>query len=193
MKRVIVGSVVGAIVYFFWGAFSWMVLPWHNATMKSLPQEEQTMIELKSDVPESGAYYFPAMPHGNYTDEQLKVAEDAFMERHKKGPIGMLFYCKEGMDPMSSSSYVRALGFNFIAALIISLLLSKTSLNCYRCRVAFVAGMGLFGGVVSYLSLWNWMHFPLDYCAVMTADLLAGWLVAGLVIAAIVKPKTVVS
>ena len=31
------GALVGAVVYFVWGFVSWMVLPWHNDTVRALP------------------------------------------------------------------------------------------------------------------------------------------------------------
>jgi hypothetical protein len=37
---------------------------------------------------------------------------------------------------------------------------------------------------------WIWMHFPADYVFTVVADLTIGWTLAGLAIAAMVKPAS---
>ena len=46
MKKVVIAGLLGGLVYFIFGALSWMVLPWHNATVKTLAREESQKLEL---------------------------------------------------------------------------------------------------------------------------------------------------
>jgi hypothetical protein len=63
--------------------------------------------------------------------------------------------------------------------------------NSYWCRVGFVAGLGVFVAIMGHLSYWNWMHFPLGYTLAFMVDVTVGWTLAGLAIAALVRPQGV--
>ncbi|MEM7313055.1 MAG: DUF2760 domain-containing protein [Planctomycetota bacterium] len=45
--------------------------------------------------------------------------------------------------------------------------------------------------IIGHVSYWNWMPFPLDYTLAFVADVVIGWFLAGLAIAALVKPTAV--
>jgi len=49
--------------------------------------------------------------------------------------------------------------------------------------------LGIFVSIVAHLTYWNWMGFPLDYTIAMMVDVIVGWILAGLGIAAVVKEK----
>jgi hypothetical protein len=55
-------------------------------------------------------------------------------------------------------------------------------------RVLLVALMGLFGFVSISISYWNWYGFPTDFTVAEAITEVVGWLLAGLVMAAIVRP-----
>ena len=81
---------------------------------------------------------------------------------------------------------------DLLAALLAACLLSSIG-PCgrnYWCRVGFVTGLGIFVALVGHLSYWNWMHFPLGYTVAFMIDVTVGWLLAGLAIAAIIRPPT---
>ena len=52
----------------------------------------------------------------------------------------------------------------------------------------FVAGLGLFAWMVISVPYWNWYEFPLAFTLAEAIDSDVGWLLAGFVIAAIVRP-----
>ena len=41
MKNVIIPGVVAGFALFIWAAVSWMVIPWHNATINSMPNGDE--------------------------------------------------------------------------------------------------------------------------------------------------------
>lgn len=183
MARVIVGAILGTVVLYVWGMVSWMVLPWHNATMQPVPDEKNLVAQIEHKMPGAGLYYFPDWP-----EDQSEQAMAAFNRRHERGPVG--FIIKAAGGPVMAPS-VMATGalIDLIAAMIAAWLLwlARGSLPTYAHRVGFLLLMGLFVGVVADATYWNWMHFPADYSVVMIADRGVAFLLAGLVIAILVR------
>ena len=95
--RVFFGAVVGAIVVFVWGWVAWAGIDLYGFAIKGMPNEEIAVPALQANLPESGAYYFPAMP-GDMKD---KAAMDAYAAKHQAGPIGMVLFRKQGAPPMN--------------------------------------------------------------------------------------------
>jgi hypothetical protein len=183
MKKILIGGLAGGLIVFVWGMLSWMVMPWHNMTMAGLPQEEAIVGALEGSGTATGVYYIPYWPEEGEDEE-------AWKKKHRAGPLGFLAYHAEGMEPIELSMFTFGLLLDILSAIVVAGLLcgASRSLPRYRQRVAFAGGVGLFAGLVSYLALWNWMHFPTDWSLVMAADLLVAWTLAGLALAAIVKP-----
>ncbi len=187
MGRIILGAVFGGLTLFAWGMVSWMVLPWHTATLRPMPREAVVVPALREGVLRTGAYYFPAMPHE--TDDETTMA--AWMKRHEEGPLGMVWYRAEGATPMAPGVFVKGMILNVIVAALAAALLSAASarLRAYLSRVLFVSGIAVIGALISYGSLWVWMFAPTDYVVVMGADMIVGWTLMGLVMAAIVRAR----
>lgn len=185
MKRIFLGTLAGGIVYFMWGAFSWMVLPWHNATLKDLPGEAAILPALRQNIGETGVYCFPGMKDAGRDAQSMKD----FEARHRAGPVGWLVYQAQGLEPMPTSTFVKGIVLDLLAALLASLVLAATKVGGYKTRVLLVTAMGLFAGLVSHASQWTWMSLPAGFALNMIADLVAGWLLAGLAMAAIVREK----
>jgi hypothetical protein len=61
------------------------------------------------------------------------------------------------------------------------------ALASYGAKVLFVALLGLLPGLDVDVGYWNWYGFPGDYTLAVMADHVLGWLLAGLVLAAIIK------
>jgi hypothetical protein len=51
--------------------------------------------------------------------------------------------------------------------------------------------MGLFGFLSILVSYWNWYGFPTDFTIGAVLDEVIGWFLAGLVLAAIVRPTKI--
>ena len=186
MTRIIVGGVAGAVVYFVWGMLAWMVLPLHTASMHGLDAESQITEALTSEKLQTGVYVAPWT-----TDEaDWQDPESQFMQRHTAGPIYSIYYRREGSAPMNAGVLAGGFVIDLLAALLAASLLSCMG-SCggkYLCRVGFVAGLGVFVALVGHASYWNWMHFPWDYTVAFMVDVGVGWTLAGLAIAALVRP-----
>ena len=77
-----------------------------------------------------------------------------------------------------------------VLGVLLAFLLSKVaaSLGSFGARVAFVAGVGLIAGVALLVPYWNWYGFPTNFTVASLADQLIAFCVAGLILAAFIKP-----
>jgi hypothetical protein len=187
MKAVI----LGAIAVFVWNAISWTVLPWHNATMHTLPNEQVVMDMLSDTGIPSGVYYFPGMPEDQGGQLSSEEMTQQWLERHRRGPLGLLFYHSSGMEPMQMSTFVVGFIIMLISALLVAFLLNMgvEQMPGYGQRLMFATVVGIFAAFVSHVSMWNWFYFPAGYTLVNFFDMVISWFIGGLVIAWRVKPK----
>ena len=188
MIRIMIAGVVGAVVYFVWGMLAWMAVPLHTPTIHALPAESAIIDALKTQHLETGVYVAP------YSENPADMSEpeSEFMKRHTAGPIFSVYYQREGAEPMNAGVLGTGFVIDLLAALLAACLLSSIGPcgRSYWCRVGFVTGLGIFVAVVGHLSYWNWMHFPLGYTVAFMIDVTVGWLLAGLAIAALIRPPT---
>lgn len=189
MKKTLLAGVVGGFILFVWGVISWMVLPIHDATLQPIAEEDSVVTVLEGTLKDQGVYWFPAMPEGGDAD--------AYMEKYRRGPIGMIMYNPEGGDPMMVSQMITGLILNIISAFLVAWLLSRSTAisGGFLEKVTYCGMLGIFAAVSTYFIGWNWMNIPLGYTSAMAVDLVVGWLLAGLGIAAVMKtsPKTAAS
>jgi hypothetical protein len=188
MKRILLASALGGLTVFVWGFLSWAVLPWHRATLKSIPDEAPLIEQMQQRLPASGVYLFPAEPQ-----DPNAAVQNEYTERFRRGPIGYIFYRMPGVDGMDPAVMLLGLLFFCLSALIAASLLSTTSavITTYSARVFFVALLGVFTALESHVNTWNWLQYPGQFSLVNTLDVIAAWLLGGIVIAAIVRPPKV--
>jgi len=180
-KKIVLGAIVAGIVVFIWGAVSHMVLGLGEAGVKSLPNEEAVLPVLSANISEPGFYFFPGLDMGAATKEQM----DAWTEKHRTGPAGIMVYQPIGGEPMPPSKLITELVTNILAALVAAFLLAKvvSSLGGLFGKAVFVAAIGLFAGLEIDLSYWNWYKFPTSYTLAYMFDHVVAWFLAGLVLA----------
>jgi hypothetical protein len=77
---------------------------------------------------------------------------------------------------------------NVVQIFLAVLLLGYTSVTGFGARWRFVTIAGLLAGISTNLSYWNWYGFPGSYTLAYTFTIVVGFAVAGLVVAAMLKP-----
>lgn len=184
MGRVILASIVGAIVAFVWGFVSWTLLPWHNNTMQGMSAQSPVVQAMREYNLSPGVHYFPPQP----ADMNDQAAMQRYAQQHIEGPVGLLWIEPDGSEPMPPLMFVRGIVLQLLAAQVASLLLYQSGLTCYTHRVTAVVLMAVFASLIADAQLWNWLYMPMDFALVNMADHIVGWLIVGLVIAAIVRP-----
>ena len=107
----------------------------------------------------------------------------------KTNPSGLMIYQPAGgsfsMMPMLIKEFTK----EFLQCLLAAFLVSLTALTAYASRAGFVALVGVFAALGSDTSYWIWYGFPLSYTLAVIAMPLIGIILAGLAIAALIKPR----
>lgn len=185
MKKTILGALAGGIILFVWSFLAWVILPLHAPTLHEIPDEDAIIAVLKPALSSKAVYAFPHNP-GMSADQ---AAQNAWTEKSRRGPGGMIIYDPAGQDPMMSGAMITGFIIDFLSALVVAWLLARSTAvsSSYLGRVAFCGMFAIFAIVFNYLTMWNWMGFPADFTTALSVDALIAWLLAGLAIAAIVK------
>jgi len=187
MNKLIVPSLLTAVVVFIWMFISWAVIGWHNIDLNTLPNGESLTEQMSQNITEPGIYLYPGQPEDE-SDEGMK----AWTERYKAGPnVNFMVYNPAGADPMDPMQFIKSFIINFIAAFIAGVLLMMTLAQnpSFWRRVIFVMMLGMFAAFVGPFVEWNWWSYPTGYSMVVAADLCVTWFIAGLVLAWRIKPE----
>ncbi len=189
-RRIIIGGLLAGLATFIWGAISHIALGLGNVGIKSISNEAPVLAALQGNIKEAGFYFFPGLDRSpNLTKEQKAAVEKAWGEKYLAGPRGILVYHPDGEAPMSPRQLLLQLAAEIVAALVAAFLLAQApGLTCYIGRVGFVQLLGLLPFFTLSFPYWNWYGFPTSFTLAQLADKLLTCLIAGLVLAAIVKP-----
>jgi len=191
MKRVILAGVLGALAMYVWTALAHMVLPLGEAGVKEIPNEPAVLAAMRASLGESpGLYLFPGMGLGpDATPQQKQAARDQYSQKLAANPSGILVYRPAGAQALAPGMFLTEFLAELIACLLAVTLLAQTRLTTYASRLAFMAGAGALAAIWTNTSYWNWYGFPSAYTAAYILTQFVGFLCAGLVAAAIVKPS----
>ena len=185
MNRILLAGILGGLVAFVWSALVHMN-PFTAALGLSMlnEKEDAVMAELRSQDLSPGLYFFPGM---DMSKKMSKEQEDAWTAKFKAGPSGLLLLQPKGGEPMEPRQLVIEFLSTMLCAILAATILA-TTIGSVTSRAIVVAMMGLFGWLAISVSQWNWYHFPFRFIALDLMDQSIGWLLAGFVIAKLVKP-----
>jgi hypothetical protein len=191
-KRIVLAGVLGGLALFLWGSFSHIVLGLGEVGISEIPpaQEQGILEPLRAGLSEPGFYFFPGrgITPGMSKQDQA-AAEKAFEHKYTTGPSGILVYHPNGGAIMSPRQLVAELGLNIVQALLAAILLTLAAgLTSFGARVGFVVLLGVLAGLSTNVEYWNWYGFPASYTTATIADKTIGFLIVGLVVAALVRP-----
>jgi hypothetical protein len=185
MKRILLAGLLGGIIAFVWSAIVHMVPLTSQMGLSMMGDKEDAVLAaLKSNLTQDGLYFFPGM---DMTKEMTKEQTDAWTAKYKAGPSGLLLYHPNGGEPMEPKQLVIEFLSTILCALIAAFILSST-VGALMCRATMVAMMGLFSWLAINISQWNWYGYPFNFIALDAIDQVLGWLLAGLLMAKLIKP-----
>jgi len=58
-KQMILGTVLGGIVLFVWGAIAWMFIPWPGQPLRAFKNEDAVTQAIVANATQSGNYLLP--------------------------------------------------------------------------------------------------------------------------------------
>lgn len=182
--KLLLASLLAAILSFGWGFVSWTLMGWHQQGMHDFKDEAAVTEVIKANATHGTGIYVLPYPRKavSYADssEQPKL-DAAHLKAHADGPYLHAIIRPGRHDWSLSENLGWGFGRSFLAALILGALLNQTVL-AFPGRLTFCAAAGLFAGVVCILPQMIWFELPQRDVIVGVADYVIEWLLAGLVL-----------
>ena len=181
MKKLAIGSILGAIVIFFWQFLSFALLNLHNPATDYTPKQTEILNYLNSQLTESGSYYMPRTPNDASSEEMEKAMADA-----QGKPWAIVSYHKS-MDMSMGSNMLRGIVINLIMVAllcgIVSRLKDPTFGNILLTSIA--VGMIVFFNVPYTSHIW-YEIFDLNAYLI---DAIVGWGLVGVVLGLVYRRR----
>lgn len=180
--RVVLASILGAVVFMAWGFTFWVGGLAPEDLVKSAPDEPAALAALSASFPESGVYVLPSPARG--------MENPDFVARHASGPIAQVFVRREGSP--ANDPRVYSLGFlnNVVSAFLLTLVLVGVSSGLPRFGQRWFALVlvALFAVVAQEGADIIWWGHDTAFHLWTAGFGVVGWALAGLPIAALVRP-----
>src|ERR1700733_612313 len=182
--RILIAGILGAVVMFIWTSVAHVMTPLATTGLSPIPNEGPVVAALHDSIgSKQGLYFYPWMD----MKDPNAMAKQA--ETFKTKPHGILIYNPPGSPDMTMRMMISEIAKEAVLTLIAALLLAQTLLAGYLSRVGIASLIGVAGALTTNVSYWIWYSFPTNYTLAYTFIDFFGYVVAGLVIAAIVKPR----
>ena len=194
MKRLLWGSFAAGVAMFVWGWVFWGVIGMVFSPFKPIPGggEKAILAAVTAAFSESAVYRFPFPAAGDQGGSEEASASN-WMDQQREGPIFEIVYHADGDPPMNPKMF--ALGFfhmwftAFVVALIMNQFSASARLSTYRDRLVFVIILGLVSALWTDTGRYIWFYHPCSHELFHAVYHISGMIVAGLVLAAIVKRR----
>ncbi len=175
--RILLAGLAGGIVMFLWSFVAHDLTGLGMVGVGTLPNESATVATLASSIGDKkGLFLFPLDMNANASAATA--------------PGGLLVYNPHSPLAMTPANLVIEFLTEIVESILAAWLLAQTALAAYAMRVGFVTLVGVVGALVTNIAYWNWYAFPLDYTLANSLIEVVAFLVAGLAMAALVRPKT---
>jgi len=166
---------------FLWSFVAHMALPIGEAGIRDIPNGQALFAQMSATLgPAAGLYLFPGVKGASFDENAKAMAAN---------PSGLLVYRPAG----SPFNFPAMLGIELltqiIEALIAAFLLAQTRIASFAGRVGFIALAGVLAAITTNAEYWNWYSFPGLYISAYAGMQLAGYAVAGLIAAWLVRPN----
>jgi hypothetical protein len=189
MGRKLLAGILGGIAFFAWSSLAHVVLPLGQTGIQEIPNEPAVTSAMKANIPADGLYFFPGtgLP-ATATHSQKMAAMKDMGPKLKAGPVGILVYHPVGQDALTLRPLLTEFATNVVQVLLAVVLLGQTSLTSFGARWRFITLAGMLAAISTNISYWTFYGFPGNYTLAYILMIAVGFVCAGLVAAAIVKP-----
>jgi len=195
MKRVLLAGVLGGIAMFVWSSVAHVALSLGNTGIKEIPNEQSVLAGMQTQLGgASGLYMFPGMGLGpNPTRQEQNAAMQQYEQKLAASPSGLLIYHPPGAKALSPGQLVTEFLTEVAEALLLAFLLAQTTLATFASRMGFVVVAATMAAITTNISYWNWYGFPVNYTTAYMGIEMVGYLVSGMVVAAILQTRATTS
>lgn len=183
MGRIILAGIAGGVAMFFMMSILHLS-PVSETGISQMANDTPALEALKTATGNrTGLYLFPSV------DMKQKDAMAKMEARMKVEPFGLVAYQPPGALGMTAQHLVSEFAKEIVQSILLALLVSFTLIATYWGRVGFVVLVGVVSTITTNASYWNWYAFPTSYTLANMFIEVASFLAAGLVIAALIKPR----
>lgn len=187
MGRKLLAGILGAIAYFAWSSLAHTVLPLGQTGVQEIPNEQAVLSTLKTNISSDGFYFFPGSgkPNAPFSERMAAMAERG---KTYVGPTGIMILHPEGSATLKPSQLISEFVTNLVQILLAVFLLGQTSLASFGARWRFVTVAGVLAAISTNISYWTFYGFPGNYTLAYICIIAMGFVCAGVVVAAMMKP-----
>ncbi len=184
MKKIVIATLVGALIVFAYGSISWMVLPVHEGAMKYAESDAEIHAFLSGKLSEKGVYAFPGKPPG------MSEAEHQAMLEERAGEPWMLVSYHPSMSTEMAGPMITGLLYSILSVLILVWILTAASgvFSTFGTRLFVCVLFGIFLVLNSTLMDMNWWETPWHFARGEIIDGLATWTLCGIWLGYYLKP-----
>jgi hypothetical protein len=192
MKRILLAAILGGLTLFVWMYVAHDLLGLGEMGVGEIPNEAVVLNAMRGAIPEAGFYIFPRVGLGpKATMAERKAAMPEYMKKYEQSPHGILVYHPASGPFQFGAALGLELALNDLQALLAAWLVAGVaSGRGYSARVGVVVVAGVLAALSTNVEYWNWYQFPGNYVAGYMTTQIVGFVLAGLVIAGLVKNTT---
>lgn len=190
MGKKLLAAILGGLAFFAWSAVAHMFTGLGSVGLQEIPNEQTVVASMKTNLPASGFYVFPGWglpPDASQSQKMAVMQSEGMQAKIKAGPTGILIYKATG-GGVTSGPLIIELVTNIFQVLLAVLLLGQTRIVNFVGRWRFITIAGVLASISTNVSYWNWYGFPANYTLAYICVTAMGFVFAGLVAAAMVKP-----
>ncbi len=188
--RVLLAGILGGLFVFGGGAISHMFLELESRAIRPVGDERAAGEFLDRHAEDAGIYGTPMM---NPDAEDMNVEYERINELYKKGPSAFIVVAPRGEDMMGPMQLGGEAVFDVLAALTVAFIVSRLSPQVRlfeRWFIVMLFGLAAWATISTSWALWY--RFPWLFILDGLYVALIEWALAGLVIAALVRPARIV-
>lgn len=188
MIRKLVAGLLGGLAFFTWSSVIHLGTSVAETGFQEIPNEQVVLSVMKANIPNDGLYFYPGTGIPNPTHSQRMAAMQQKATQHYVGPGGILVYHPAQSFDLNMRQLLTELATNVVQVLLAIFLLSQTRLTSFAARWRFVTVAGVLAAISTNVSYWTFYGFPGSYTLAYICIVAMGFVFAGLVVAAMVKP-----
>lgn len=173
MKKIIIASLVGAVLLFGWQGLSWMVMGIHDKEYLYTPAQDTLLNAINNAVKEEGQYVLPNVAPGASHKEMEELGK-----KMEGKPWAVLTYhnsYKIDMGMQMARGFLICLVCVWLCCLVIGRQAEKSFIAVFSTALTF--------GIVSFLFVWyighNWGGTPWGVLHPELIDDLVSWGLTG--------------
>jgi len=184
-KRVLIAGVLGGVAMFIWASVAHVALPLGSIGLTEITDDAALVASMRATIGnEHGLFFFPS---GATSTDAASMEE--YAKKIADGPSGLLLYHPSGAQALAPGQLVTEFLTEVLEALLAVILLAQTRLEAFGSRVGFITLAGILAALPTNVSYWNWYGFPGIYTASYILIQIAGFAIAGIVAAAMLKTR----